>query len=67
MRLNLGDGEGEVSSPVGRRLDDLTWHDVSLERSGAQVTLTVDTRLTSRYSTDSSVDSDYGSFTVYFL
>ncbi|XP_043210985.1 chondroitin sulfate proteoglycan 4-like [Amphibalanus amphitrite] len=42
VRLNLGDGEGEVSSPVGHRLNDLSWHDISLERNGAQVTLVVD-------------------------
>ena len=49
VRLNLGDGEGEVSSPADHRLDDLSWHEVSLERDGAQVTLTVDKQHKSRY------------------
>ena len=48
VRLNLGDGEGELSSAAGLRLDDLAWHEVSLERDGARVTLTVDTRHTAR-------------------
>ena len=42
VRINLGAGEGEVTSPPDRRLDDLLWHDVQVQRNNADLALTID-------------------------
>ncbi|XP_037082407.1 chondroitin sulfate proteoglycan 4-like [Pollicipes pollicipes] len=42
VRINLGAGEGEVTSPPDRRLDDLLWHVVDVQRKDADVALTID-------------------------
>ncbi|XP_068247623.1 LOW QUALITY PROTEIN: chondroitin sulfate proteoglycan 4-like [Palaemon carinicauda] len=42
VRINLGAGESELSSPPRLRLDDLLWHDVHISRETADVTLTID-------------------------
>ena len=42
VRINLGAGEGEVTSPTDRRLDDLLWHDVQVQRNNADLALTID-------------------------
>lgn len=42
MHINLGAGESEVASPKGLRLNDLTWHQVVVSRTDANVTLLVD-------------------------
>ncbi|XP_043231633.1 chondroitin sulfate proteoglycan 4-like [Amphibalanus amphitrite] len=42
VRINLGAGEGEVTSPSDRRLDDLLWHDVQVQRNNADLALTID-------------------------
>ncbi|XP_046998026.1 chondroitin sulfate proteoglycan 4 [Schistocerca americana] len=43
VRINVGDGEREISSPKGLRLDDLQWHDVLISRRDAAFSLTIDT------------------------
>uniref|UniRef100_T1IWI3 Laminin G domain-containing protein n=1 Tax=Strigamia maritima TaxID=126957 RepID=T1IWI3_STRMM len=43
VRINLGAGEAELTSPPGLRLNDLMWHDVNLERTNADMLLVVDT------------------------
>ena len=42
VRINLGAGEGEVASPADRRLDDLLWHDVQVQRNNDDLALTID-------------------------
>ncbi|XP_066901747.1 chondroitin sulfate proteoglycan 4 isoform X2 [Halyomorpha halys] len=42
VHLNLGAGESTITSPLGLRLDDLTWHQVSFSRIDAFVNLTID-------------------------
>ena len=42
VRINLGAGETELSSPKGLRLDDLSWHDVVISRREAAFTLQID-------------------------
>ena len=42
VHINVGAGETEISSPKGLRLDDLSWHKVSVSRREAAITLQVD-------------------------
>ncbi|XP_069672310.1 chondroitin sulfate proteoglycan 4 [Periplaneta americana] len=42
VHINVGAGETEISSPKGLRLDDLSWHEVSISRRDAAFTLQVD-------------------------
>ncbi|KAK8735873.1 hypothetical protein OTU49_005359, partial [Cherax quadricarinatus] len=48
VRINLGAGESELSSPPRLRLDDLFWHEVKISRNTAQMTLIIDNIHTSR-------------------
>ncbi|XP_076037801.1 chondroitin sulfate proteoglycan 4-like [Oratosquilla oratoria] len=48
VRVNLGAGETELSSPARLRLNDLLWHNVAISRTSAHVTLTVDSIHTTR-------------------
>lgn len=42
ININLGSGEAEVVSPSSLKLNDLEWHDVSIERKDANLTLMID-------------------------
>jgi hypothetical protein len=42
VHINVGAGEMEVASPRGLRLDDLSWHTVSVSRREAAFTLQID-------------------------
>ncbi|XP_054277996.1 chondroitin sulfate proteoglycan 4 [Macrosteles quadrilineatus] len=42
VHINLGAGETEVASPKGLKLNDLTWHQVVVSRTDANITLLVD-------------------------
>lgn len=42
VKINLGAGESEISSPRGLRLDDLNWHLVNISRREGDLNLVVD-------------------------
>ncbi|XP_056646513.1 chondroitin sulfate proteoglycan 4 [Diorhabda sublineata] len=42
ININLGSGEAEVVSPDNVKLNDLKWHDVSIKREDANLTLIID-------------------------
>lgn len=42
VKINLGAGESEISSPRGLRLDDLNWHLVNISRKEGDLNLAVD-------------------------
>uniref|UniRef100_A0A6P7H1L8 Chondroitin sulfate proteoglycan 4 n=1 Tax=Diabrotica virgifera virgifera TaxID=50390 RepID=A0A6P7H1L8_DIAVI len=42
VNINLGSGEAEVVSPGNLKLNDLKWHEVSIERRDANLTLIID-------------------------
>ncbi|XP_050522785.1 chondroitin sulfate proteoglycan 4 [Daktulosphaira vitifoliae] len=42
VKINLGAGESEISSPRGLRLDDLNWHTVNISRKDGDLNLAVD-------------------------
>ncbi|VVC37769.1 Concanavalin A-like lectin/glucanase domain,Laminin G domain [Cinara cedri] len=42
VKINLGAGESEISSPRGLRLDDLHWHLVNISRKEGDLNLAVD-------------------------
>ncbi|CAL4067980.1 unnamed protein product [Meganyctiphanes norvegica] len=48
VRINVGAGESELSSPQGLRLDDLAWHQISIDRVSSDLTLTIDDIHTTR-------------------
>nr|XP_045596302.1 neurexin-3-like [Procambarus clarkii] len=48
VRINLGAGESELSSPPRLRLDDLFWHEVKISRNTAEMSLTIDNIHTTR-------------------
>lgn len=42
VRINLGSGEVILTSSPGLRLDDLSWHDVQIQRTDAELSMTID-------------------------
>ncbi|KAG1674790.1 Chondroitin sulfate proteoglycan 4 [Nymphon striatum] len=42
VRINLGAGESELSSPSGLRVDDLAWHEIEIQREEAELSLVID-------------------------
>lgn len=42
VHIFLGAEESALSSPPGLRLDDLTWHEVSISRSELNISLEID-------------------------
>ncbi|GAB6023074.1 hypothetical protein CHUAL_007165 [Chamberlinius hualienensis] len=48
VRINLGAGESELTTPQGLRLDDLQWHTIDVKRVDANLSLTVDGILQSK-------------------
>lgn len=55
VKINLGAGESEVSSPRGLRLDDLNWHLVNISRKEGDLNLVVDKIHVVRYALRSTV------------
>lgn len=42
VKINLGAGESELSSPKGLILNDLLWHEVVIKRKDANISMVID-------------------------
>lgn len=42
ININLGAGETELISPSGVKCNDLQWHEISIQRKEANLSMTID-------------------------